>query len=102
MSERDEAKLDGARLQANSGRGKHRKGDATMDGIICKYVIDYKEYGKGIRITPELWAKLSTDAWMVDTEAEGVLKLVLGDRPLRLAVLDWDHFMRLNEGEHDV
>ncbi len=98
MTERSEAKADGARLQANSGRGKHRKADATMSGTIAKYVVDYKEYAKGFRLTPEIWAKLNTDAWQVDTQAEGILKLVIGtDTPIRVAVVDWDHFMALNQ-----
>ena len=47
MSERGEAKRDGAKLQKNSGRGQYQKGDATWRS----FVVDYKEYEKSISIT---------------------------------------------------
>lgn len=98
MSEAIEAKLDGAKLQPNSGRGKHAKGDATYAGALGTYVIDYKEYSKGIRLTADLLGKLNADAFMVDMQAVGVLKLVLGtDRPMRVAVVNWEHLLELNE-----
>jgi hypothetical protein len=88
ISERSEAKRAGDRLQPNSGRGKHRKGDA----INGEFVIDYKEYSKGIRITPDIWAKISTDAWRVDPDKYPMLKLILGEgaSKLRLSVMQTD------------
>jgi hypothetical protein len=47
MSEESEAKRDGATLQPNSGRGKHKKGDA----ILGPYLIDYKEYAKSFGVS---------------------------------------------------
>jgi hypothetical protein len=47
LSERGEAKRDGAKQQKNSGRGKIQKGDATWNG----FVVDYKEYSKSISIS---------------------------------------------------
>lgn len=87
MSERNEARRSGDKLQPNSGRGQHNKADATNG----EFVIDYKEYGKGYRLTPENWAKLVTDAWKVDPDKYPMLKLVLGTtHRLRLVVLDQD------------
>jgi len=40
MSERGEAKRDGAKAQKNSGRGDYQKGDAQWHD----FVVDYKEY----------------------------------------------------------
>lgn len=88
MSERGEAKRDGARLQKNSGRGQYQKGDATWRGCV----VDYKEYPKGIRITPDMWAKICSDQIKVDRDANPVLKVVMeaGKRKVRLAVIEWE------------
>lgn len=88
MSERGEASRDGARLQKNSGRGEYQKGDATWKG----FVVDYKEYPKGIRITPDMWAKICSDQIKVDREAHPVLKVIMqaGGRKVRLAVIEWE------------
>ena len=40
MSEKSEAKRDGAKQQKNSGRGNYQKGDAQWND----FVVDYKEY----------------------------------------------------------
>ena len=87
MSERGEAKRDGAKLQKNSGRGQYQKGDATWRS----FVVDYKEYEKSISITKEIWAKVCTDTFKVSREKFPVLKLILGKNndKTRLAVIEW-------------
>jgi hypothetical protein len=92
MSERREIARDGAKAQKNSGRGKYQKGDATVDG----YLVDYKEYEKGIRIDKAIWMKVCTDA-LTSGNYEPVLKLVLGEQGnlTRLAVISWEEFERL-------
>jgi hypothetical protein len=87
MSERGEAKRDGAKLQKNSGRGQYQKGDATWRSFL----VDYKEYEKSISITKEIWAKVCTDTFKVSREKFPVLKLILGKNndKTRLAVIEW-------------
>jgi hypothetical protein len=87
MSERGEAKRDGAKLQKNSGRGQYQKGDATWRSFL----VDYKEYEKSISITKEIWAKVCTDTFKVSREKFPVLKLILGkdNNKTRLAVIEW-------------
>ena len=87
MSERGEAKRDGAKLQKNSGRGKYQKGDATWRNFL----VDDKEYEKSISITQEIWAKVCTDTFKVSREKFPVLKLILGrdNNKTRLAVIEW-------------
>jgi len=87
MSERGEAKRDGAKLQKNSGRGQYQKGDATWRNFL----VDYKEYEKSISITKEIWAKVCTDTFKVSREKFPVLKLILGkdNNKTRLAVIEW-------------
>lgn len=87
MSERSEAKRDGAKLQKNSGRGKYQKGDSTWNG----FVVDYKEYSKSISISQEIWAKICTDTFKVSRSAHPLLKLILGtgSKKTRLAVIEW-------------
>lgn len=95
MSEASEAKIDGARLQKNSGRGKIQKGDATLYDMV----IDYKEYAKSFAVSPQLWGKVCTDAMRVGFDKNPVLKLIMGvgaDKT-RLAVIGWDHLMYLYE-----
>lgn len=74
MSEESEAKRDGASLQPNSGRGKHKKGDATLG----PFLIDYKEYAKSFGVSISVWSKLSRDAIMKGKK-QPALKLVLGE-----------------------
>ena len=94
MSERGEAKRDGARLQKNSGRGKYQKGDAQWNN----FVVDYKEYEKSISISPEIWAKICTDTFKVDRNKFPVLKLILGGKSkTRLAVIEWSLLEELVE-----
>lgn len=86
MSEKSEAKRDGAKLQKNSGRGKIQKGDATWKN----FVVDYKEYESSISINPSIWAKICTDTFKVDRNKHPVLKLILGSKTkTRLAVIEW-------------
>lgn len=94
MSERSEAKRDGAKQQKNSGRGKFLKGDAVWHD----YVVDYKEYDSSISINKELWAKVCTDTFKVDRNKHPLLKLILGNpSKIRLAVLEWSRLEELIE-----
>ena len=95
MSEKGEAKRDGARQQKNSGRGKIQKGDATWNG----FVVDYKEYSKSISISEEIWAKICTDTFKVSRSYHPLLKLILGEgaRKTRLAVVEWSLFEEMVE-----
>ena len=94
MSERSEAKRDGAKLQKNSGRGKIQKGDAKWKN----YVVDYKEYSKSISINQSMWAKICTDTFKVSRDMFPLLKLVLGESgKTRLAVIEWSRLEELEE-----
>ena len=95
MSERGEAKRDGARLQKNSGRGKIQKGDAQLGD----FVVDYKEYASSISISKKIWAKICTDTFKVDRNKHPLLKLILGEGSdlTRLAVLEWSLFEEMKE-----
>jgi hypothetical protein len=87
MSERSEAKRDGAKQQKNSGRGDYQKGDAQWRD----FVVDYKEYEKSISISQSIWAKICTDTFKVSRDKYPVLKLILGPTrsKTRLAVIEW-------------
>lgn len=93
MTEKAEAKRDGAKLQKNSGRGDYQKGDATM-GRFC---IDYKEYAESFGVSRKVWAKVSSDAWKM--QLLPCLKLVLGtgSARIRLWVIDDDTFKEMYE-----
>ena len=95
LSEKGEAKRDGAKQQKNSGRGKIQKGDATWNG----FVVDYKEYSKSISISEEIWAKICTDTFKVSRDKYPVLKLILGEgsSKTRLAVIEWSLLEQLVE-----
>lgn len=88
MSERSEAKRDGAKQQKNSGRGDYQKGDA----IWKNFVVDYKESEKSVNINKSMWAKICTDTFKVSRNMHPVLKIVLGDskNKVRLAVIEWE------------
>jgi hypothetical protein len=88
MSEKSEIKRDGAREQKNSGRGKYQKGDAIWNG----FVVDYKESAKSVSLNKEMWAKICTDAFRVDSKMHPVLKMIIGEgnSKVRLAVIEWD------------
>lgn len=87
MSERSEAKRDGAKTQKNSGRGNYQKGDAQWKN----FVVDYKEYEKSISVSKSMWAKICTDTFKVSRDKHPVLKLILGSHSskVRLAVIEW-------------
>jgi hypothetical protein len=95
MSERSEAKRDGAKQQKNSGRGNYQKGDAQWKS----FVVDYKEYEKSISVSQDMWAKICTDTFKVSRDKYPVLKLILGsDRSkTRLAVIEWSLLEQLVE-----
>jgi hypothetical protein len=73
MTEASESKRDGSKLQPNSGRGKHAKGDA----VLGPFLIDYKEYAESFSVSKKVWAKISTDA-VLKGKLQPALKLVLG------------------------
>lgn len=83
MSERNESKRIGAKQHKNSGRNT-KKGDATWHN----FVVDFKEYPKGITVNQEIWAKAVTDA--MKSNADPALILVLGEdnQKTRLAVIE--------------
>lgn len=87
MTERAEAKRDGAKQQKNSGRGNYQKGDAQWKS----FVVDYKEYEKSISISQSMWAKICTDTFKVSRNKYPLLKLILGkdNNKTRLAVIEW-------------
>jgi len=95
MSERSEAKRDGAKLQKNSGRGQIQKGDAKWKN----FVVDYKEYEKSISINQSMWSKICTDTFRVDRSKHPLLKLILGkdNSKIRLAVIEWSLLEELIE-----
>ena len=95
MSERSEARRDGAKQQKNSGRGNYQKGDAQWND----FVVDYKEYEKSISISQNIWAKICTDTFKVSRDKYPVLKLILGkdNNKTRLAVIEWSLFEQMVE-----
>lgn len=97
MSERAEIKRDNARGQKNSGRGKYQKGDA----IWYNFVVDYKETGKSVSLSKEMWAKICTDAFRVDSKKHPALKIIMGEgnSKVRLAVIEWDILAELMEND---
>jgi len=97
VSEASEIKRDGARAQKNSGRGKISKGDAVYRG----FVVDYKEYENGIRITDDMWAKICSDAYAVGGfQLDPALKIILGkgNNKVRLYIISESAFDELTEG----
>ena len=99
MSEKAEAARDGARLQKNSGRGKHDKGDAVLDD---RFLIDYKEYGKVFGISMDVWAKICTDAYRAGGY-EPAIKVVLGEgtNKVRLFVISETLFHEMKKAYLD-
>jgi hypothetical protein len=87
LSEKSEAKRDGAKQQKNSGRGHYQKGDAQWRN----FVVDYKEYEKSISISQSIWSKICTDTFKVSRDKYPVLKIILGknNQKTRLAVIEW-------------
>ena len=83
MSERGESKRIGAKQIKNSGRGI-KKGDATWHN----FVVDFKEYPKGITVNQNIWAKAVTDAMKSNADPALVLVLGEGNQKTRLAVIE--------------
>lgn len=95
MSEKNEIKRDGAIGQKNSGRGKYQKGDAKW----YNFVVDYKETAKSVSLNKEMWAKICTDSFRVDSKKNPALKIIIGEggHKVRLAVIEWDILAELVE-----
>jgi hypothetical protein len=86
VSERSEAKRDGAKSQKNSGRGQYQKGDATWH----QFLVDYKESNRSFNLNKEVWAKICTDTFKVSRNMHPVLKIILGqDSKVRLGIIEW-------------
>jgi len=86
MSEKSEAKRDGAKQQKNSGRGKYQKGDAKW----YSFVVDYKEAEKSFTMNQEIWSKICTDTFKVNRNMHPCLKVIMGtDSKVRLGVIEW-------------
>lgn len=100
-NERREAKIDGARLVKNSGRGES-KGDARLDSPqgFFKFLIDYKHYEGTFTINRANWKKLAKDAWN-DDHRSPLIKVVYEDG-VELAILEWNEFVQMMEAaEYD-
>ena len=74
MTEKSEAKRDGARLTPNSGRGKHNKGDARLS----IFTVDYKEASSSFTLNKRVWAKVQRDA-IANQNSTPALKIILGE-----------------------
>jgi len=86
MSEKSEAKRDGAKQQKNSGRGKYQKGDARW----YSFIVDYKEAEKSFTMNREIWSKICTDTFKVNRNMHPCLKVIIGtDSRIRLGVVEW-------------
>lgn len=99
MSEKNEARRDGARLQKNSGRGHYQKADAKLKDLS----VDYKEYAKSFSVSRDVWAKACSDAARNGLEYNPVIKVILGEgnNKVRLAVISWDYLEYLKSVEED-
>lgn len=102
MSEASERKRWGpnAKEQPNSGRGKHKKGDALID----KFCVDIKEFTQSFGLSKNVWRKISADA--VKQHKRPALNVVLGEndgRKVRLWVISEADMMEYLEllGEED-
>lgn len=91
-NEKREAKLDGAKLVKNSGRGE-AKGDAKLQLGMFDFLLDYKHYRKTFSLTQKAWQKLSKDAWN-EGQRDPLIKLVWenGDA---VAIVDWELFSEI-------
>jgi hypothetical protein len=86
MTERGEAKRDGARQQKNSGRGQYQKGDAQW----YQFVVDYKETASSFNLNKDVWSKICTDTFKVNRNMHPALKVIIGEESkVRLAVIEW-------------
>lgn len=86
MSEKGEAKRDGAKQQKNSGRGQYQKGDAKW----YNFVVDYKESNSSFNLNKDVWSKICTDTFKVSRNMHPALKIILGeDKKIRLGIIEW-------------
>lgn len=86
MSERGEAKRDGAKQQKNSGRGQYQKGDAKW----YNFVVDYKESNSSFNLNKDVWSKICTDTFKVNRNMHPALKIIIGeDSKIRLGIIEW-------------
>jgi len=86
MTERGEAKRDGAKQQKNSGRGQYQKGDAKW----YNFLVDYKEANSSFTLNKEVWSKICTDTFKVNRNMNPALKIILGtDNKVRLGIIEW-------------
>lgn len=96
MSERGESKRIDAKLHKNSGRNT-KKGDATWKN----FVVDFKEYPKGMRIDQNVWAKAVTDAMKSGADPAIVLVMGEGNVKTRLAIIELSLLEQILESEDD-
>jgi hypothetical protein len=88
--ERREAKLDGATLVPNSGRGSE-KGDAKLGELL----IDYKHNKSTFTLTYKAWKKMMKDAWN-EGHRFPCIKVVYEDNT-QVAIVDWNWLKQLME-----
>jgi hypothetical protein len=94
MSEKSESKRLGAKQHKNSGRNT-KKGDATWQN----FVLDFKEYPKGMRIDQDIWAKAVTDAMKSNADPALVLVMGEGSHKTRLAIIELSLLEQLLENQ---
>jgi len=82
-SELKEIKRFGGKPQKNSGRGQHKKGDAT----VGPFTVDVKEYAKSYAISRANWAKICTDAAKNGNEPALMLAIGEGQDTVRVWVV---------------
>jgi hypothetical protein len=92
-SELREIKRFGGSAQKNSGRGKHKKGDARLHNFI----VDVKEYAKSFSISRTVWAKICTDAAKGGAEPALMLALGEGTQITRLWVIGDQMFKEMHQ-----
>jgi hypothetical protein len=94
MTEKAEAKRDGAVQQKNSGRGKYQKGDAKW----YSFVVDYKESNSSFTLNKDVWAKICTDTFKVNRDMNPCLKVIIGENSkIRLGIIEWSLLEELIE-----
>lgn len=96
MSERSESKRIQAKQHKNSGRNT-KKGDATWKN----FVVDFKEYPKGMRIDQKVWAKAVTDAMKSNADPAIILVMGEGNAKTRLAIIELSLLEQILESEEN-
>ena len=96
MSERGESKRIQAKQHKNSGRNT-KKGDATWKN----FVLDFKEYPKGMRIDQKVWAKAVTDAMKSNADPAIILVMGEGNAKTRLAIIELSLLEQILESEEN-